>query len=51
LARARMRSICQAGADLPRRIELRRDPLLAKLDQAQRDTRTHRAPGPRARGH
>jgi CRP-like cAMP-binding protein len=28
-----------------------RDPLLAKLDEAQRHTRTHKAPGPRARGH
>jgi CRP-like cAMP-binding protein len=28
-----------------------RDPLLNKLDEAQRDTRTHKATGPRARGH
>lgn len=28
-----------------------RDPLLARLDEAQRDTRTHRATSPRPRGH
>jgi CRP-like cAMP-binding protein len=28
-----------------------RDPLLAKLDQAQREKRTHKATSPRARGH
>ena len=28
-----------------------RDPLLARLDEAQRDKRTRRASGPRARGH
>src|ERR1700694_3879415 len=33
--------------DIPRD----RDPLLAKLDEAQRHTRTHKATGPRARGH
>ena len=34
-----------------REIPRDRDPLLAKLDEAQRHTRTHKAPGPRARGH
>jgi hypothetical protein len=28
-----------------------RDPLLAKVDEVQRDTRTHRATSPRPRGH
>jgi CRP-like cAMP-binding protein len=28
-----------------------RDPLLAKLDESQQHTRTHKATGPRARGH
>jgi CRP-like cAMP-binding protein len=34
-----------------REIPRDRDPLLAKLDEAQRHTRTHKATGPRARGH
>jgi CRP-like cAMP-binding protein len=34
-----------------REISQARDPLLAKLHEAQRPTRTHKAPTPRARGH
>jgi CRP-like cAMP-binding protein len=34
-----------------REIPRARDPLLAKLDEPQRDTRTHRTTNPRARGH
>jgi CRP-like cAMP-binding protein len=38
-------------AALVREIPRAQDPLLAKLHEAQRDMRTHRTTGPRARGH
>jgi CRP-like cAMP-binding protein len=38
-------------AALVREIPRAQDPLLAKLHEAQRHTRTHRTTGPRARGH
>ena len=38
-------------APLVHKIPRARDPLLAKVDEAQRDTRTHGATSPRPRGH